>query len=136
MYLSRTLHILELLCLIIFLQSLTWGQNFEQDLNTVDNRSKIPLSMEKTSWILILIKLKQASFKIGECTVWVNSIISFKFSWVIFSAIISEAILTKSFGGFQLLDLIITELKSDMICYNSMPLIGWNYSIQTGEKIM
>ena len=28
------------------------------------------------------------------------------------------------FGGFQLLDLIITELKSHLTCYNSMPLIG------------
>ena len=27
-------------------------------------------------------------------------------------------------GGFQLLDLIITELKRHMISYNSMPLIG------------
>jgi len=27
-------------------------------------------------------------------------------------------------GGFQLLDLIITELKIHMTCYNSMPLIG------------
>ena len=27
-------------------------------------------------------------------------------------------------GGFQLLDLIITELKSHMTCYISMPLIG------------
>ena len=27
-------------------------------------------------------------------------------------------------GGFQLLDLIITKLKSHMTCYNSMPLIG------------
>ena len=27
-------------------------------------------------------------------------------------------------GGFQLLDLIITELKSHMTCYDSMPLIG------------
>ena len=27
-------------------------------------------------------------------------------------------------GGFQLLNLIITELKSHMTCYNSMPLIG------------
>ena len=40
------------------------------------------------------------------------------------------------YGGFQLLDLIITELKSHMTCYNSMPLIGWNYSIQTGEQIL
>ena len=39
-------------------------------------------------------------------------------------------------GGSQLLDLIITELKSHMTCYNSMPLIGWNYSIQTGEQIL
>ena len=28
------------------------------------------------------------------------------------------------YGGFQLLDLIITELKSHMTCYNSIPLIG------------
>ena len=27
-------------------------------------------------------------------------------------------------GGFQLLDLVITELKSHMTCYHSMPLIG------------
>ena len=27
-------------------------------------------------------------------------------------------------GGFQLLDLIMTELKSHMTCYNPMPLIG------------
>ena len=27
-------------------------------------------------------------------------------------------------GGIQLLDLIITELKSHMTCYNLMPLIG------------
>ena len=27
-------------------------------------------------------------------------------------------------GGFQLLDLIITELKSHMTCFNSMPFIG------------
>ena len=39
-------------------------------------------------------------------------------------------------GGCQLLDLIITELESHMTCYNSMPLIGWNYSIQTGEQIL
>ena len=38
--------------------------------------------------------------------------------------------------GFQLLDLIITELKSHMTCYNLMPLIGWNNSIQTGEQIL
>ena len=39
-------------------------------------------------------------------------------------------------GGFYLADLIITELKSHMTCYNSMPCIGWNYSIQTGEQIL
>ena len=38
-------------------------------------------------------------------------------------------------GGFQLQDLIITELKSHMTCYNSIPLIGWNYNIQTREQI-
>ena len=40
------------------------------------------------------------------------------------------------YGGFQLLDLIITELKSHVTCYNSMNLIGWNYSIQTWEQIL
>ena len=42
--------------------------------------------------------------------------------------------MTTIMGGFQLLDLIITELKSHMICYNSMPLIGLNNSIQTEEQ--
>ena len=45
-------------------------------------------------------------------------------------------LLYKVIGGFQLLDLIIVELKSHMSCYNSMPLIGWNYSIQTRVKIL
>ena len=31
----------------------------------------------------------------------------------------------KLYGGFQLLDLIIPELKSHTSCYDSMPLIGW-----------
>ena len=39
-------------------------------------------------------------------------------------------------GGFQLQDLIITELKSHKTCYNSIPLIGWNYSIKTREEIL
>ena len=52
------------------------------------------------------------------------------------SAIWSFSLSSAAFGGFQLLDLIITELKSHMTCYNSMPLIGWNYSIQTGEQIL
>ena len=39
-------------------------------------------------------------------------------------------------GGFQLVDLIIKELKDHMTCYNSMPLIGGNCSIQTGEQIL
>ena len=38
-------------------------------------------------------------------------------------------------GCFQLEDLIITELKDHMICYNSMPLIGCNYSFQTGVTV-
>ena len=38
--------------------------------------------------------------------------------WVNFVATI------EAMGGFQLLDLIITELKSHMTCYNSMPLIA------------
>ena len=39
-------------------------------------------------------------------------------------------------GRFQLLNLIIRELKSHMTCYNSMPLIGFNNSIQTWEQIL
>ena len=39
-------------------------------------------------------------------------------------------------GGFHLVDLVIPELKSHMICYNSMPLIGSHYNIQTGEPIL
>ena len=30
----------------------------------------------------------------------------------------------KDKGGFQWVDLIITELKNHMTCYNTMPLIG------------
>ena len=41
-----------------------------------------------------------------------------------------------SLGGVQLVDLIITELKCHVTCYDSIPLIGWNYSIQTGEQIL
>ena len=43
---------------------------------------------------------------------------------------------TLSMVGFQLVDLIITELKNHMTCYKFSPLIGWNYSIQTGEQIL
>ena len=39
-------------------------------------------------------------------------------------------------GRFQLVDLIIMELKDHMICYNSMPIIGWNYSIQHSVQIL
>ena len=39
-------------------------------------------------------------------------------------------------GGFQLVDLIIIELEYHMTCQSSIPLIGWNYSIQTGEQIL
>ena len=38
-------------------------------------------------------------------------------------------------GGFHLVALVIRELKSHMICQNSSPIIGWNYSIQTGDQI-
>ena len=38
-------------------------------------------------------------------------------------------------GDFLLVDFIITELKNHMTWLNSIPLIGWNYSIQTGEQI-
>ena len=49
---------------------------------------------------------------------------------------LDKTILSPDFGGFQLLDLIITKLKSHVICYNSKPLVGWNNSIQTGEQIL
>ena len=39
-------------------------------------------------------------------------------------------------GDFQLLDLIITDFKSQMICYNPMPPVGWNNSTQTGGQIL
>ena len=39
-------------------------------------------------------------------------------------------------GRYQLVDLIITELEYHMIYYNSMPLISWNYGIQTGVQIL
>ena len=40
----------------------------------------------------------------------------------------------KCIVGFQLLELIIMDLKSQMTCYNSMPLIGWNNSIRLESK--
>ena len=39
-----------------------------------------------------------------------------------------DLLLPQQYGGFQLQDLIITELKSYMICYDAMSLVGWNYS--------
>ena len=47
-----------------------------------------------------------------------------------------EKIVPINLRGFQLLDLIKTELKSHITCYNSMPLIGWNNNIQTEEQIL
>ena len=34
------------------------------------------------------------------------------------------AVFSRDKGGFQLVDLIITELKNHMTCYNSISLIG------------
>ena len=45
---------------------------------------------------------------------------------------LQDVVISMCIGGFQLLDLILTELKSHMTCYNLIPLIGWNNSIQTG----
>ena len=76
------------------------------------------------------------------CSISFRSMISYyAFSRLKFWCLeIQYVFLTRSlfdlYGGFQLLDLIITELKSQMTCYNSMPLIGWNYSIQTWEQIL
>ena len=38
--------------------------------------------------------------------------------------VLKDNVAGRYIGGFQLLDLIITKLKSHMTCYNSMPLIG------------
>ena len=59
-----------------------------------------------------------------------NAILSTDF-WILSKDLEEENMLTtpwtmvlRHLRGFQLLDLIITELKSHMTCYNSMPLIG------------
>ena len=39
-------------------------------------------------------------------------------------------------GGFQLEFVSISRVINHMTCYNSSALIGWNYSIQTGEQIL
>ena len=44
--------------------------------------------------------------------------------------------LLNNLGVFHLVDLVIPELTSHMTCYNSIPLIGWNYSIQSGDQIL
>ena len=40
------------------------------------------------------------------------------------------------YGGFQLEDFNTSSVKNYMTCYDSIPLIGWNYSIQTGKQIL
>ena len=50
-----------------------------------------------------------------------------------------DEILIKVFsnlGGFQLEFLSISRVTNHMTCYKSSALIGWNYSIQTGEQIL
>ena len=39
-------------------------------------------------------------------------------------------------GGFQLGFVSISRVVNHMTCYKFSVLIGWNYSIQTGEKIL
>ena len=39
------------------------------------------------------------------------------------------------YGGFQLEFVSISRVINHMTCYKSSALIGWNYSIQTGEQI-
>ena len=39
-------------------------------------------------------------------------------------------------GGFQLEFASISWVINHMTCYNLSALIGWNYSIQTGEQIL
>ena len=39
-------------------------------------------------------------------------------------------------GGCCLQDSSIIWVISHVICYKIIPLIGWNYSIQTGEQIL
>ena len=38
--------------------------------------------------------------------------------------------------GFQLEFVSIGQVINHKTCYNSSSLIGWNYSIQTGEQIL
>ena len=40
------------------------------------------------------------------------------------------------FSGFQLEFVSISQVRNHMTCYNSIALIGLNYSIQTGEQIL
>ena len=39
-------------------------------------------------------------------------------------------------GGFQLEFVSISRVINHMTCYKFSALIGWNYGIQTGEKIL
>ena len=39
-------------------------------------------------------------------------------------------------GGFQLEFICISRVINHMTCYKLSALIGWNYSIQTGEQIL
>ena len=39
-------------------------------------------------------------------------------------------------GGFQLEFVSISRVINHMTCYKSSALLGWNYSIQTGEQIL
>ena len=40
------------------------------------------------------------------------------------------------YGGFHLEFVSISRVINHMTCYKSSALIGWNYSIQTGEQIL
>ena len=39
-------------------------------------------------------------------------------------------------GGFQMVFVGISRVINHMTCYKPSALIGWNYSIQTGEQIL
>ena len=74
-----------------------------------------------------------SNYQLGHVENSITSNICYKNIYIL---IVKKKILHKPYlGGFQLLDLILMELKSHMTCYNSMPLIGWNHSIQTWEQI-
>ena len=60
---------------------------------------------------------------------------SFKYQSFLCSGVV-EVVKYAYYGGFQLEFVSISRFINHMTSYNSSALIGWNYSIQTGEQIL